>query len=161
MSRDSDFALEVNIMTTTDCNFACSYCYEDNIQIFDLGRDMVDSFISFLKNYVRKHNIKELSIFLFGGEPTYKWELVVETLEEIKNICEENEIQLSTSMVTNGYLLNEQKVYDLLPFNFQFVQITLDGSKEYHDKRRFTKDIEPSFEIIINNLKRLLKFQIV
>jgi len=98
-----------------------------------------------------------MSLDLFGGEPTLEWEYVVDVLSKIKQICDMNKVFLFTTITSNGYLLDEHKVLDLLPFNFTYAQITLDGTKPFHDLKRITKDKQPTFDVIINNLHTLLR----
>ncbi|MDD4157655.1 MAG: radical SAM protein, partial [Candidatus Cloacimonetes bacterium] len=145
-------------MTTTTCNFSCNYCIEDNIKKnYFITMDVVNAFLVYIKNYIKDKGITSLYITLYGGEPTLSWDLVVYTLSKVKNICIKNNTVLTTGIITNGYFFRRQHVQDLMPFNFQSIQITLDGSKEFHDKRRFTKNKKPTFDVIVSNLKEIFE----
>ena len=156
--REDNTNLGITLLTTTDCNFACKYCFEKGIKdTMYISEIVCDSFITFLKNYIQNNNIKHLTINLFGGEPTLGWKYVVGTLEQVKQICDENAICLSTRIATNGFMFDEHRINDLIPFNLTTVVVTLDGSREFHDKRRYTKKLELTFDVIISNLKKLLQ----
>jgi uncharacterized protein len=157
--RKIEDTLHITLLTTTACNFACKYCFENGISKgYYLNEDVVTAFISYLGKYLSDNKlIKKLRIELFGGEPTHCWELVVDTLNKVRSISRFHDVQLLTSIITNGYLFDKDKINDLVPFNFDIVQFTLDGAKDYHDKRRFTKTNEPTYDVIINNMKDLLQ----
>ena len=157
-SRENDTALSVALMPTTNCNFTCKYCYEDGIQkTIYMSETVANAFISYIKKYVCDNNIKSIDVTLYGGEPTLSWEIAIDTLTKLKQVCLDAKIELYTSIITNGYLFDKQKVLDLLPFNFSSAQITLDGTKEFHDVRRQTTDQLPTFDVIMNNLHDLVQ----
>lgn len=67
-------------------------------------------------------------------------------------ICDENGINYTSAMVTNGYDLTE-KNYDILKkCKINSIQITVDGDAETHDKRRFLRGGYPTFDNIISNI---------
>ena len=157
--RDGGNTLYITLLTTTDCNFACKYCFENDIdKSYYLNNEVVTAFISYLQYFIQNNKkINNINIELFGGEPTLSWDLVIDTLNKVNNVCERHNIYLNTSIVTNGYLFDEKKCNDLLQFNFESIQVTLDGNQDYHDKRRYTLKGEPTFDVIIRNMQDLLK----
>ena len=157
-SRDKENMLLISLMTTTNCNFACRYCYEDGIKkTYNLDEAVVLALISYIQNYIDNNTISIVHISLYGGEPTLSWDFVVFTLEKVKKICDARGIRMVTSMLTNGFLLDKQKALDLIPFNFNSIQVTLDGSKDFHDKRRYTEKGEPTFDVILSNIHDLIQ----
>jgi radical SAM protein with 4Fe4S-binding SPASM domain len=60
------------------------------------------------------------------------------------------------SMITNGYLMKEDKIDDLIALNIRKIQITLDGNETTHNQRRSAKTGN-SFQTILNNAENLLK----
>ena len=128
------------------CNFSCSYCYENkrtqDIYIPTFTQEMVDAVLA--------NNPQAKNICLFGGEPL---------LSENKQIIEylfEKAKDCSFSVITNGYNLDEY-IEDLLKVKIQFIQITLDGNKELHDRFRFLKNGEGTYEKIIKNIDLCLR----
>ncbi|HVR96858.1 MAG TPA: radical SAM protein [Thermoanaerobaculia bacterium] len=67
--------LELILMPSEDCNFRCTYCYED----FARGT-MIPDVREGIKNLVRKRikKLNRLHISWFGGEPLYGWEAAMQ-----------------------------------------------------------------------------------
>jgi len=47
-------------------------------------------------------------------------------------------------MITNGYLLNEKNIDFIINNEIKFLQITIDGNEEIHNKRRYLKNGNPT-----------------
>jgi uncharacterized protein len=58
--------------------------------------------------------------------------------------------------VTNGYLLSLETARSLAQRGVSGIQVTLDGTPEYHDTRRYLLGGQGSFERIIANLKAMI-----
>lgn len=149
--------LSFTILLTWACNLRCVYCYEGAGEIRNKFLNMEESasIVKFIKkriDIVRPHNV---SIMLFGGEPLLNLKAGKVILEEIDNYCKERQVVLNTSIITNGVLIDEEKVEFLKKYNCQYIQITLDGVKEIHDTRRVSKDGSSSFDKIIHTLKMM------
>jgi len=142
-------SLELILLPTEQCNFRCTYCYED----FSLGkmtRDVIDG----VKNLISKRasELKFLKISWFGGEPLSARDIVYEISQHAKNICESNGIKFQGGMTTNAFLLTETVATKLYILGIRNFQISLDGPKKTHDLTRQRIDKSGSFERIWNNL---------
>lgn len=95
---------------------------------------------------------KVTNITLFGGEP-----LLYPNYEIVKYIVENaKKRNLSVAAISNGYSL--EKFEDLLGKDgIEYIQVTLDGLKEFHDKRRFLVGNQPTFDKICKNIDLALK----
>ncbi len=149
--RYNTAALVLTIAPTSNCNFRCIYCYEkDSIKPVTMSEQTQEDLIQFVKQYVS--TIKTLSVTWYGGEPL----LAIDIIEKLSNVfmelCAENKIEYSASMVTNGYLLTPENVEKLHRMKVTGIQVTLDGDAQDHDKRRFLKGGHPTFGRIIDNL---------
>jgi len=60
------------------------------------------------------------------------------------------------SMVTNGYLLDGEKIALLSELGIASVQVTLDGPREVHDARRVLAGGGPTYERILKNVAALM-----
>jgi uncharacterized protein len=147
-------ALELILMASEDCNFRCTYCYED----FTRGT-MVPEVRESIKNLVRRRikKLNRLSINWFGGEPLYGWEAIQDLAPFFVEMADEHEVPFGSHMTTNGYLLTPEKADQLLAWRIRNFQITLDGLPEHHNHSRPGRDGSPTFERIFDNLKSLAR----
>lgn len=147
-------ALELILMASEDCNFRCTYCYED----FTRGT-MTPEVRESVKNLVRRRirKLNRLSIGWFGGEPLYGWEAVKDLAPFFVEMADEHEVPYTSNMTTNGYLLTPDVADQLLAWRIRNFQVTLDGLPEHHNHSRPGRDGSSTFERIFDNLKALAR----
>lgn len=151
-SRFSGTHLGLTIAPTSDCNFRCVYCYEkDSLRPSTMTEDIQKAVVDYVKRLAP--TIADLHISWYGGEPLLALDIIERLTNEIYEICEENKVSYSASIVTNGYLLKPEVAKKLGELHVSGIQVTLDGSKEQHDQRRPLKGGQPTFDGIISNLK--------
>ena len=124
------------------CNFSCPYCYENSphriLPVDIITKEMVDSALAL-------HEGRLKSINLFGGEP-----LLPENADIIHYIVEKCP-GISFSAFTNGYYLLD--FFDVFSkVKTDYIQVTLDGGEESHNRTRKTKDGTKSFARIIEGI---------
>lgn len=159
MAKYSNKHMLLTIAPTEDCNFRCVYCYEkSSIMPKYMDKVTADNIVSYVSNRVK--DIKALSITWYGGEPLLSMDIIKYISENIIKLCDENNIDFKASIVTNGYLLNKENLETLIGCNVKRIQVTIDGNKEIHDKRRFLKGGTPTFDVIVNNLKLVKNYDI-
>lgn len=144
--------LNLVIAPTTNCNFACPYCFEGEKQDKRMSQDTTCNLIKFINHH---QDTKNLNIIWYGGEPLAAFDIMKDIVSRIKNDCK---ITLaSQTIVTNGYLINKE-VIDFMKTNlFKSIQITFDGIKEHHDQTRCLKSSrKPTYEKILLNIDKLL-----
>lgn len=147
----NDRSLGLTIAPTSDCNFRCIYCYEKGaIAPKTMSLETETAIFDFIQLLSSK--ISSLSISWYGGEPLMRFDIIERLSKKIIKLCDENNIVYHASIVTNGYLLNEEISKKLKEYRIYHVQITIDGSKEIHDKRRIMANGKGTFDTIINNL---------
>ncbi|MEA1994447.1 MAG: radical SAM protein [Euryarchaeota archaeon] len=135
---------------TTRCNFNCIYCYEDKTPL-DMTWRTAEKCIDFIEDRVKETGQKNVNISPYGGEPLLKFDLIKRILNTLRERLPDTEI--TTSIITNGSLLTEERAEFLRGYNCKFVQITIDGPKRVHDKRRPYKNGSSSFEDVVRGLK--------
>ncbi len=145
--------LNLTIAPTSACNFSCPYCFEKGIKQKTMNNEVIDNLIKFIERKSSKTN-KKVAITWYGGEPLMAIDKIVKIYKEIQ----EKGIEINYSgIITNGYFLNNENIEKLKIIKVKFIQITLDGSNpETHNRRRFTKNGEGSWDVIINNIDLLL-----
>lgn len=148
----SDY-LDLTITPTTNCNFSCPYCYEEGIKPKSMSENTIEDIIKFIKKNKKTDGVY---ITWYGGEPLLKINLIKLFIDR----CKEEKIKiLSQNIITNGYNLNS-KAFDLIINNFNSVQITIDGAtKERHNDKRYTKNREGTWDIILSNLDIFLNLE--
>lgn len=143
--------LGLTICPTLGCNFRCSYCFEHSQKESNtITPETVERLIDFIKSY---KSIRNLSIAWYGGEPLLAFDSICDITEKIKALDLNVE---DAGMVTNGYLLNKEKIALLDDLKIKFIQITLDGHEDAHDKRRILAGGGPTFQRILANIDALM-----
>jgi uncharacterized protein len=146
--------LEFILLASEDCNFRCTYCYED----FRRGT-MLAEVREGIKNLVRSRlgSLRELSVSWFGGEPLYGMEAIDDLGPFFASVAAEAGLRYDTHMTTNGYLLTEEVADRLLAWKIDDFQITLDGLPQDHDCHRGGRDGSGTFQVIFDNLCALAR----
>jgi len=146
-SRDKD-EIQIFFVTNYSCNFACTYCYQDqyNNPHLELSNVIIDAFF----DYVGKEFAgRKKYITVFGGEPLLGSPKQKELIRYLlKKSVESN---LEVSFVTNGYSLEEYSEI-LKTGKIREVQVTLDGTETVHNNRRFLKGGEGTFSKIVRGI---------
>ncbi|MFU2158619.1 radical SAM protein [Caldisericum sp. AR60] len=158
-SKFKNDVFAITIAPTMDCNFKCFYCYQqDYKQPEYMSKETADKVISFIKQLINQNT--KVSVAWYGGEPLLAIEVIEYLSKGLKTILfsEENKNKISSkftsSLVTNGYLLNEKNSKILSEeCNIKIVQVTIDGPREINDRRRPHKNGGPVYDIIVKNLK--------
>lgn len=146
----------VVIMTTTHCNARCSYCYEKGINKVKMSLETAEKVVKYLDRVIprKEGQPRTLKIQWFGGEPL----LNTEVMDYITEQLEGRGIEVSSTMITNGYLFNEENIAKIDKWHLQQTQITLDGPRDmYNSVKNYVVNDPNPFETVINNIKNLLE----
>ena len=145
-----DKFISLILYPTLKCNFDCHYCYEKQKNV-SMSRENMD----ILKNYLI--NISKSKEFIAtrwsGGEPLLKWKEIYNMSRDIINACNENGCNYFSSIVTNGSLLTEEIIGQMIEARIGSIQITLDGPPSIHDKVRYLKGGEGSFYKVLKSIE--------
>ena len=150
--------LSITLMPTYNCNFRCEYCFERNLQKNGeewlnkkMSPEIVDAVFGQLVKK-KEEGYKLDGIYLFGGEP-----LLRTNRDIVEYICSKaDSLDIPISCISNGYDLDEY--IDLVKeFKFKYIQITIDGIGEEHDKRRYLLGGQGTYDRIISNIDLALE----
>lgn len=144
--------LHVTICPTFKCNANCAYCFENGV---DKNLLMSDQLIQKTAEYIDKHSInRKCKITWFGGEPL----MGAKQINLLTELLNEKGISFTSTMITNGLLLDTY-IHDIKNrWNCKKIQITLDGiGSKYDVVKRFAA---PSFDKIISNIHLCIKHDI-
>ena len=112
-------SLGLTIYPTLACNFDCYYCYEKN------------------KTGVMTDKVQEKILELIRYHAERKSDIIYDLSKKIMDVCKKNNVKYSAHILTNGYLFTDDIITKIKECNIEFVQVTLDGPPEIHNKRRF------------------------
>lgn len=139
------------IMTTSDCNARCFYCYE----LGQARRPMTEETAQQTADYMIKHSGEEpVHIEWFGGEPLYNKPVI----NLIVNRLKEAGVKYNSSMISNGYLLDAETVKEAHDeWNLKNVQITIDGTEQtYNRVKAYIYKGVNAYERVMENIGHLL-----
>lgn len=151
------------------CNLRCTYCFESNDQHNDLSL-LDEGQLNIVFDRIRKtcaqidntqgqqSTVKKQypRIILFGGEP-----LLPTNAKIIKRVFDfAAELNLQVYIITNGTNIGHYS--EILEKNRErvFMQITMDGDRETHNKRRIKADGSGTFDQICKGIDEALKIGI-
>lgn len=129
---DSGF-LNLIILPTEQCNFRCSYCYED----FSVGRMQPDT-VSAVKNLIsaRAGELHTLVVSWFGGEPLLAPSIITEIGVHAQAAARTHGFEYESNITTNGSLLDAERLRQVVSAGVTSFQISLDGPRRQHDLTR-------------------------
>ena len=138
------------LLPTEQCNFRCTYCYED----FALGR-MSPGVVRGVKELLsaRAPGLAELTLAWVGGEPMLALDIVEDVQAHVQRLAADHPgLRASANMTTNGWKLSPDVFTRLLALGVDEYQISFDGPAEHHDRTRLRKGGKASFERIWGNV---------
>lgn len=141
--------LSLSILTTLACNLSCPYCYENKTGD-SMSEDVVEQVVHWVFDHLSGKKI--LSVNWFGGEPLLNLKAIRLLSNAFMSFCKETNIKYIAGITTNGCLLTSEMVEAIEICNIYDVQVTLDGSKSFHDKMKYFADGEGSYCQIVSNI---------
>ncbi|MDR7855081.1 radical SAM/SPASM domain-containing protein [Tissierella sp.] len=153
-ARNNNVITQITLLPTENCNFACPYCF-----LYDTTPKRMES-IDYEKIYMFIQNkitsgSKNIIINWFGGEPSLEAENIVKFMKNLnQNIGKE--ITISSTITTNGYLLNYNLFKQFLNSGIDTFQVTVDGNKESHDEQRYLKSGKGTYDTILKNIIEII-----
>ena len=91
------------ILPTTFCNAHCFYCYESDYPRVQMSEDTAKKLVDYIS--VHRQD-KGVDLNWFGGEPL----VAIERIDQISKGLKDNDIPFTSSMISNGYLFDEEIV---------------------------------------------------
>ena len=139
----------LTVFTTTNCNARCPYCFQKGTKKINPTNDVEQDIIKL----ILENKDKSIDIKWFGGEPL----LNVGMIDRISNQLDSLGINYSASMISNGYLVN-QNINKFKSWKLKRIQITLDGIEDKYNstKNYIVKNDSNPFNTVISGIKNLL-----
>ena len=136
---------------TRQCNFRCSYCFDD-FNNNRMSEDTYNDLLKIIEDLVDAKGYKSVRVSFFGGEPLLEYEEICKFSQKMNDLAERKEIKFFGGMTTNAYLLTADRLEKLVKLNVTQYQITVDGLKETHDISRPLMGGKGSWDAIMKNL---------
>jgi len=144
------------IQNTANCQLGCDYCGQVHSK-HNISPDLYEKILDRINSRIIPGQHKSLRIGWFGGEPLLGLKQIREMTPLLRRLAEGNQLTYSAKVVTNGLSLKEGIFEELATqLGIDQVEVTLDGTAEFHDHRRHTKEKESTFDIIFRNLKAII-----
>lgn len=152
---------EINICPTYNCNFRCTYCDASSVEgnalllpIGDIQGFVFDAIKRWKMGKLINQNKDRLKInFSGGGEPTYDWKKFIEIVLMITCLCQNNKVDYSLGLTSNGSLTNEQLGF--IAEHFDNVMISYDGIPSIQRKNRYSPHMVDTNDCVVNSIKFL------
>ena len=144
------------VMTTYDCNFACTYCVEEGVKRPEkLHDERAERMVTWIIEQMEAQGSECLYLNFYGGEPLLNVHGVEEVAAPLYAYTQERGLEFDGSVTTNGALLNRRNAERLAAVGVTRAKVTLDGDQEAHDAKRPFKGGHGSFDIIMKNLEQV------
>ena len=146
------------LVLSQDCNMRCIYCYE-NGGSFNKTRKIMDcSTIKKIVDWWISKIPQEISLVrveFYGGEPLLNISGFMYAIEYINEKMKQLNKKVRYFVITNGTLINGE-ILEVLKINKVTVTLSIDGDRESQNVNRRLLGNQDSYDIVIQNLHRLL-----
>ncbi len=156
------------LISSEKCNLRCAYCsyasfysgyrtHSNKLMSYNVAQKAIDWFYRYNDDAVfHGYPDRNLNIVFYGGESLINFELVHRSIVYAEK-SKRDHYGLVLSVSTNLTLLKEEHLSFLRDHNV-YLNVSLDGPPEEHDRYRRFKNGLPTFEKVLSNLKRIKRF---
>ncbi|ATB39203.1 arylsulfatase [Cystobacter fuscus] len=153
-------SFDIVLKVAERCNLACDYCYY-YMQEFSgyknkafITQEVMDELPGFLVRSVNDLKLGQLHVVFHGGEPLLLKKSIFDSLcTTIRNTLE-GKVKVAFAIQTNGVLIDEEWISLFEKHKFK-VGVSIDGSREIHDRRRPDHAGRGSYEATVRGLRAL------
>lgn len=143
----------LTLMPSAFCQMGCSYCGQSHSKTH-MNTDIHEAILRFVRNQFLNRTYRNMNVTWFGGEPLTGIAGIRALTPHLRDICAEASARFRASVITNGLLLTPQMINELYhELGVRRLQVTLDGPREIHDRRRSLKNGTGTYDKIMDNLR--------
>jgi len=147
----------VTVLTTFDCNFACTYCFEEHARCHQyLDERTADAACDWLIARMRVEKQEKLEVCFYGGEPLLNKPMLLRVAKTLHEASLREGFEFECVMITNGSLLDAATIDEMVLLGLTFVRVSVDGRKAYHDSRRPFKGGAPTHDVVMQKIRMAL-----
>jgi len=152
--------LNITVLTTLQCNFACDYCYQGDHGDYNtfaekMSLENCERVGDWIEREMDRQRPSDLVLTFFGGEPLLNLPVLYRLSERMWHAAQGRGVDLKIKIITNGLLLTEEVVDRLLPYGLSGIKVTLDGDRATHNRMRPLRGGQGTFDRIIENVGRV------
>ena len=152
--------LNITVLTTLQCNFACDYCFQgDHGDYNKFAEKMTLETAARVGDWIEREmdrvRPERFVLMFFGGEPLLNLPVMYYLAERAWRAAEARGIPMNSTIITNGLLLTPEVVDRLQPYGLSGIKITLDGDREAHNRMRPLRGGQGTFDRIVENIGRV------
>jgi uncharacterized protein len=156
--REGTDTLQITVLTTLQCNFACDYCIQGdhgdyNKNAAKMSLEMAARVSAWVEARMDATAPRRLVLTFFGGEPLLNMPVLYYMAERLHAASEARGIRMHINIITNGLLLTREMVERLNPLGLGGIKITLDGDREAHNRSRPLRGGQGTFDRIVANVQ--------
>jgi uncharacterized protein len=154
-ARD-DRSLYLVVQPTAWCQLGCTYCGQRHTQEM-LGAENQNRLVERVRQSLASGRFRAFQVCWFGGEPLAGLTVMRALSRRFREAAAEHGCSYDAKMVTNGLLLTPAVAAEVVrEMAVSRIEVTIDGTAEYHDRRRPTKNGAGTFERIFANVVALV-----
>jgi len=154
-SKDSK-TLSTTIQPSANCQLGCPYCGQVHTK-YTMTDKIKNKVVERIKSKLDDGHYNSIEVTWYGGEPLLGYSSILEISSQLKEIAQNKNLQYGGYLITNGLNLKPDIFKELyLNHSVNQFQITIDTTKEHHDNRRMMKEGNATFDIIMNNIKKIV-----
>ncbi len=150
--------LNVTLLTTLQCNFACDYCFQGDHGDYNKFAEKMtlataERAAEWMTRELDRIHPERLVLTFFGGEPLLNLPVMYLIAERMWEATQARGVEMYVNIITNGLLLTEEVVDRMRPFGLNGVKITLDGDRDTHNRMRPLRGGQGTFDRILENIR--------
>ncbi len=152
--------LNVTVLTTLQCNFACDYCFQGdhgdyNERAERMSMDTAIRVAEWIERELDRVRPERLVLTFFGGEPLLNVPVMYYLAERLSSASTARGVRQAVNIITNGLLLTPEVVDRMAPLGLNGIKVTLDGDRDVHNRMRPLRGGQGTFDRIIDNIRRV------
>ncbi len=158
--KSSTEELNVTLLTTLQCNFACDYCFQGDHGDYNLHADKMSLETAarvgdWLTRELDRVRPERFVFTFFGGEPLLNLPVMFQLTERMWEATQARGVSMHVNIITNGLLLTPDVVDRMMPFGLNGIKITLDGDRDTHNRMRPLRGGQGTFDRIVENVRKV------
>nr|WP_221381658.1 SPASM domain-containing protein [Actinoplanes polyasparticus] len=148
-TRANPDRFHLTVVTSLGCNLDCPYCFEAKHPSL-LGDEVQERLLRLVDR--KLSSVRALEVLWYGGEPLVGLPALLALSDEFIARAAAAGVAYSAGIITNGHLLDAETAHRLRARGVRATQVTMDGPREVHDRRRPLAGGRGTFDQLLANV---------